>query len=127
MATEEILRTVTREAGEDLSAAQYTFVKLNASGQVIQCDTQGEQAYGILQNDPDEAGKAAIVAIGGISKCEAGEAVTAGNFVGTAADGQALDASLTTGDVQLGLAVSSAGAAGEIFSLDFRSYLGTHA
>lgn len=126
MATENALRTVTRVAGADLSGNQYQFVKLDANGDVILCDTQGEQAYGVLQNDPG-LGEAATVAIGGVTKVEAGEAVAAGNLVGVAADGQALDASLTTNNVFLGFALSAASAAGEIVSVDLARYLGTHA
>jgi len=52
-------------AGEDLSAKQYTFVKIGTAAKtVVACDTQGEKTLGILMNAP-ESGEAADVALPG--------------------------------------------------------------
>lgn len=121
MAYEEILVTTTALAGADLSAAQFKFVKLNSSDAAVLCDTAGEQAYGILQNNPASGGEATI-AIGGISKFAAGDTVAAGATVSTAADGEGVT-SATADHIFLGICREGAGD-GEIGSVDFRSYLG---
>ena len=126
MATEQFGDVVDPLAGADLSSAQHTFVKYDANGDVVQCDTQGEQAVGVLRDDPG-SGEPASVGRAGTLKVVAGEAVTAGNLVGTDASGQALDGSLTTGDIFLGVALDDASGAGEVIRVDFRNYLGTHA
>lgn len=116
MALESNLNTRTYEAAADLSAKQYHFVESDTSDQVNACDAAGEQADGVLQNDPDASGKAATVAVGGRSKVEAGEAISVGDDISTAADGQARTA--VTGDVILGTARSAASNAGEIISVE---------
>jgi hypothetical protein len=74
-------------AGADLSAAKYTFVKLNSSGQVVQCSAAGEGALGILQNNPT-SGQAATVCISGQSKIKLGGTVATGAFGATDAAGK---------------------------------------
>lgn len=72
---------VSRVAGEDLSAAQYKFVKLdNGDGTVKAVNGATDRPFGVLQNSPT-AGQIAEVTIVGGSKVEAG---------GTASVGQAL-------------------------------------
>lgn len=123
MAVEEKLVTVSLVAGADLSGAQYKFVKLNASGQAVLCSVSGEIPYGVLQNDP-ASGEEATVAIAGITKVSADEAIAIGDKVFTSADGQAAK-TLTAGvDNLCGIARSAAAAAGEIVSVDFRTFLG---
>lgn len=124
MATENALTSVTLVAGADLSAGQYLGVKVDGSGNAIACSVNGEQAYGVLLNDP-ASGEEATVAISGITKAEAGGAIAVGANVAVDADGQFITAA--TADIIVGIARSAAGAAGEVFSLDFRSYLGTAA
>lgn len=74
-------------AGADLSAAQYLFVKLNGSSQVVLASTAGEAALGVLQNAP-ASGAIARVRVFGVSKIIAGD---------TIADGALLAAVVTTG------------------------------
>jgi len=100
MSTEERLLTVTEEAGVDLSSSQYLFVKMSSDGQIDPCDTAGEDAYGVLQNDPDAAGKAATVAWGGVSKIVLGATLSPGAKVQTDANGKA--AAAVSGDHVLG-------------------------
>ena len=43
----------SRRAGGNLRTKQFHFVKLNAAGKIVSCDTIGERAYGVLLNAPD--------------------------------------------------------------------------
>ena len=93
MATEERLVTESRDAGADLSSNQYLFHKLNTSGQVVICNSAGEDAYGILQNEPAAAGRAANIAKSGISKVILGaNSLTPGMKIQTNASGKAIEA-----------------------------------
>lgn len=105
------LQTVSLEAGADLSAKQYFFVAVAADGQVDPAGN-GANADGVLQNDPDAAGKMADVAIAGISKVVAGAAITRGDKVASDAAGKAKTA-VSTNRV-LGLALAAAGADGDV-------------
>lgn len=78
----------TRVAGEDLSAKQYHFVKLNSSGDVVACNAVTDRPYAVLQNKPGSGHEAELVIIG-ITKIVADEALVPGNVIGTSADGQA--------------------------------------
>ena len=118
MSTEQNLITITRQADADLSAAQYRFVKQTATGTVELCDSAGEIALGVLQNDP-EATQAATVAVGGVVRVAAGAAVTIGAEVMTDATARAITATAT--NVALGEALSGAGAAGNIISVLLRT------
>lgn len=107
---------VSREAGQDLSGSQFRFGTVAADGQV---DPTGAGAFasGVIQDDnADEAGKAVALMLlgGGVSKVEAGAAITAGAEITSDASGRAVAA--TTGDRILGAAWESAGGAGEIFT-----------
>lgn len=125
MALEQNLDARTYESDADLSSSQFRFVKLTATGTVEACSVAGEQAVGVLQNDP-EANRAANVAVGGRSKVEAGAAVSIDDDVATDASGKAVTA--TTSDVILGKARSAAGADGEIVSVELTvPYRGTAA
>jgi hypothetical protein len=75
-------------ASADLSAKQYYFVKISGDKTVTVCAATTDKPIGILQNDP-ESGEAAVVASGGVSKVSGDADLTAGNSVGTSADGQA--------------------------------------
>ena len=89
MAYEKPIFTQTFTAGEDLSAKQYHFVKLNAANSVHVCDTATDQILGVLQNAP-ASGEAANVMILGISKLTASAAIAAGANLSCDADGKAV-------------------------------------
>lgn len=72
------LMTFTEPAAADLSSYQYRFMKYS-SGQVTYVSTQGADTIGILQNNPSAAGRAAVMAYGGISELELGGSVSQGN------------------------------------------------
>ena len=105
------------EAGADLSALQYYFVKLNSSGKAVAVAAVTDIPIGVLQNKPTSGNQAEIVVIG-VSKVSADAAVTAGAQLGAAADGQAVSyvAGTDTTKCLVGQAITSAGAAGVIFT-----------
>lgn len=108
-------QSITLEAGADLSAKQYFFVSVAADGQVDPTG-DGVHANGVLQNDPDAAGKAATVTIGGVTQVSCGGTVTAGDNLSSDAAGEAV--SSATGDVILGTALES-GTDGSIIAMIF--------
>jgi len=80
---------ITLVAAADLSAKQYTFVKVNSSGQAAACTGATDKAIGILQNAPYSGQECEIVVSGG-SKVYAGGTLVTGNSVGTDANGKAV-------------------------------------
>lgn len=77
------------EAGADLSTNQFYCVKMSATdNRVSLCDTDGEVFLGVLQDKPAAAGRQANVVVSGVTKGVAGEALTAGDFVGTDSAGK---------------------------------------
>jgi len=112
---------VTLEAAADLSALQYTFVKLDSSGKAAAVSATSDTAIGILQNDPTSGQEAEVLVVGG-SKLVAGGAVTEGALVGTSAAGKgsALTPSGTAGASIprfFGVALTEASAANELFTI----------
>jgi hypothetical protein len=107
---------VTLVAGEDLSAKQYHFVKIdNGTGKAVAVSGATDRPIGVVQNNPS-SGQEAEVLISGGTKIKAG---------GSASAGQALFASASATGVTLAFGTTasaayavgtwvSAGAAGEI-------------
>ena len=119
MATMLSRDTRTFEADEDLSAAQFHFVTLEADGQVDLADADAENCIGVLLNNPDAAGKAATVVVSGRVLVEAGGTITAGDAVATNNAGEAIeltDSSSATA-VTMGYAVEDA-VDGQIFTIE---------
>lgn len=86
----------TFEAGADLTAAQFKFVKLDGTvgptgcPRVVVCAADTDLPAGVLQNDPKVVGEGADVMITGETKVQADAALaTVGVLIGTSADGQA--------------------------------------
>jgi len=102
------------EAGADLSTHQYKFGVINSSGQVILNTGAGGVVDGVIQDDPDAAGKGVVFAYMGTSKLNAGGTVTMGDLIMSTAAG--LGVTATTTNYFFGRALSSA-ASGEIFTL----------
>jgi len=115
MAVKNNQETLTFQAGGDLSALQFRFVAMAADEQVDSAGN-GEDAIGVLLNDPAQAGRAAEVAVSGKTRVTAGGSVPAGSLVASDAVGRAVVA--TTGDAILGIA-STTGASGEVMSIVF--------
>ena len=114
MAVMQSRDTRTFIAGEDLSSAQFKFVTLESDGQVDLADAAGENAIGVLLNDP-AAGEAATVAISGKVMVTSGGTIAAGAQVQTDASGYALTAA--AGDVVLGYALEAA-VDGQVFAIE---------
>ena len=75
-------------AGADLSGEQFKFVKLDAAGDVVLCDTEGETVLGVLENKP-LAGEVALVAAVGQCAVQFGAIVAPGPIM-TDVNGQAI-------------------------------------
>lgn len=114
MATKQADSCITMIAGADLSAKQFYIVQPNSSGQAVLSAASDLTQIGVLQNKP-ASGYAGTVQVGGITKCIAGAAVAAGSRVTSDASGKAIVA--TTGKQVIGLAMTAAGAANEIFEV----------
>jgi hypothetical protein len=124
MAHEIIANSYTRPVAADYSASQYRFMLVNSSGQ---WERAGDGAYaeGVLQDDPDTAGKGGSCALtGSVTKAEAGGTVTAGGLVSSDSAGRVVD--VASGDYVLGRAVTAATTAGERVTIIFQPSYGTY-
>lgn len=104
-------------AGADLSAKQYTFVKLSGST-VISAAAATDLPIGVLLDDP-ASGETAAVAVSGVVKLKASAAIAVGALVGTTSTGTGvtLVAGTDTTKFILGRAITAAGAAGDIITV----------
>ncbi len=111
----------TLPAAADLSASQYTFVTIDASGEAVLPATTGEGVLGVLQNKPTAQGQAASIMVNGISKITAPASTLAeGDLVEASTDGEAVP--LGTGASAVGRIVSgSSGGAGRLLSVLIQS------
>ena len=114
MALESNLTCISAEAGSDLSAAQYTFVAMASDGAVDQTSSATAAIVGVLQNDP-AAGKAATVAVAGVTKLVASAAIASGAEVGVQTGGKCRTAS--TGVRRHGVALTAAATDGDIIEV----------
>ena len=112
MPTEEPVYSTSVIAGMDLSDKQFHAVKLSSSGQMI-LSGAGENALGILQDDP-EAGRVGQVMCLGKSFAVYGATVSAGNSLSPDASGRLVPASGSNAVVAL---AAESGLAGEIHSV----------
>ena len=102
---------ITRVAGADLSALQYTFVKLSTTDTVVTCTAATDIPIGVLQNAPTSGQEAEVLIVGG-TKLSAGATIAIGNILGTTSAGAA--SVLTTSDTTkfvLGTAISGGASA----------------
>lgn len=104
---------VSKVAAADLSSSQYEGVKLNTSGQVVDCSLTADIPYGILQNTPETGEEARIAPVngGGSSYVELGATLATGALVRIHTDGTA-KADLATA-YNIGV-LESGGATGEL-------------
>ena len=118
MAFEDPGKSISFDAGANLSSDQYKLVTLASDGRVdVTGATRTNTPIGILQNKPSAAGQAAEIMVDGISKAIAGETIAAGELVGPSSDtaGRVGDADTIT-NVIVGMAITG-GAAGETISV----------
>lgn len=80
---------ITLVAGADLSTKQFTFVKLNASGEAVAAAAATDIPIGVLQNAPTSGVEAEVLVSGG-TKIVAGAAIGEGAQIGTSATGKAV-------------------------------------
>jgi hypothetical protein len=115
MAAYENVQAISLTAGADLSAKQYFFVKADTTdNQVVVCG-DGQNAIGVLLNDPT-SGDTASVAVSGVVKVYAGGTVTGGGPVASDTNGECVDAA--NGDYVLGTALED-GADGQVIRVLF--------
>jgi hypothetical protein len=112
MARQEKIECISMEAGADLSTHQFKFVVEASDGQIDPVGANGGDADGVLQNQPDAAGRAAQVAVAGIAKVKAAAAITQGSKVSS--NGSGLAQTAASGHHVLGRAMNSVGAANEL-------------
>jgi len=106
---------VTLVAAADLSSLQYTFVKLNASGQAAAASAATDIPIGVLQNAPTSGQEAEVLVVGG-TKIVAGAAIGEGALIGTSATGRAvaLVSGTDTTKFVVGTLLTESGASGDI-------------
>ena len=83
------LLNIPLAAAADLSAKQYKFMKLSDDKTVNVCGA-GEAMIGVLQNDPDAAGKSAEVMVYGVTNLVAGGTITVGAPLKSDSNGDAV-------------------------------------
>jgi len=108
---------ITRVAGADLSALQYTFVKQDSAGAVVAVSAATDVPIGVLQNAPLAGQEAAVCVVGG-TRLKAGATITNGTHfaIGTTAAGLATPLAVTdTTKYVLGVPLVTA-ASGDVMS-----------
>ena len=103
-------------AGEDLSAAQFTFVVMNTTDRTVIGAGNAAAADGVLINDPASGAAATVVTFGRVQVLCGTGGLTAGALVGVDANGAGVVAA--TNDIVVGRCVD-AGGAGEYATIDF--------
>ncbi len=78
MASQDNVPTISLEASADLSAHQFKFMAVDSSSQLALQTSSTAANAGVLLDKPDAQGKVGTLAIGGMTKVEAGATVTAG-------------------------------------------------
>lgn len=109
-------KPVTLKAGQDLSSYQYRFVSMSSDGKIDPTDT-GQEALGILLDDPGAENRAASVAVtdGDIVPCVAGGAFPVSRDLMSDANGRAISA--TGGGRVQAVSMEASSAAGNIVSV----------
>jgi hypothetical protein len=110
------LECTTIVAGADLSALQFTAIKLGVGKVAISAASNAEPVVGILQNKPSAAGQAATVAISGIAKAKVGAGGWSSGDKLTPTTGGALVTTVNAAHHVIGIAMQDA-AAGDIAEL----------
>lgn len=111
----EILgQDVPLKAAIDLSEKQFYILRISGDDTVNTGNTTS-YPFGIQQNKPAAAGRGVSVRINGLSKCVAGEEITAGNPIAPNAAGKGVVA--TADSYMLGIAVIGASDEDEVFTI----------
>lgn len=115
MSTVESVQRISMPVAADYSAKQYYFMKV-ASG-VATVAGDGEEAIGVLMDNPSAAADPGEIAIGGRVKVVASAAISVDAHLASTATGTAVTS--TSGDYILGFALSAATAAGDVIEMLF--------
>jgi len=119
MAKESTLVVDSYEASADLSASQFKLVELDSNGRVAITNASTDQSIGVLQNKPNALGVASEVGLLNGSarlKVVAGAAVAIGAVLMADTSGRAVTG--TTTNRRVGIALTAAGAAGELLEMN---------
>lgn len=120
MATEIPLFQKTFLTGGDLTSSRFRFVKLNSSGQVVAVAAVTDVPVGVLQDTPPNSsvGNPVVVTMAGISKLEAGAAITLPAVLGVDSVGRAVSKTIGTDTTHYaaGQPLEAAGASGALIS-----------
>jgi len=120
MAYENVSHTVPGiAAGADLTGSQNRFVSIDSTGRAVLTGA-GARVDGVVGNKPNTGEPVSMIGYGSVAKVEASAAIALGASVASAANGQAVTATLNA--FIAGVCVSAAGAAGELCSV----YLASH-
>lgn len=113
--------TLAEKAGTEILNGQFLALKYNDTGEVVVCDTVGENVAGILMPDCSNVinkGDDVSIQIKDIGMAKSGAAIKKGIELMVDATGKLIPA--TAGKFIVGYALSSASAADEIISVDIR-------
>jgi len=113
-AYEIVGQDIPLKAATDLSEKQWYILRISDDDTV---NTGNTTSYpiGILQDNPAAEGRGANVRISGLSKCVAGEEITAGNPIASDSSGKGVVA--TSDSYMIGIALIGAGAEDQIFTV----------
>lgn len=112
MATMNVILRRSELAGADLSSSQFTLVKYNASGDLVQA-VANDRAFVLLDNP--SSGQYGTIALAGIAKVVAGGTIAAGDPLASDANGHAIK-QVTAGDNVVAQALE-AGVSGDTISV----------
>lgn len=105
-------QSATFPSSGDLSASLWRGMKIDSAGRAAVAASGDSGFIGVLQNKPAAIDREAVLTHGGITKMEAGGAITAGAPISTDADGKAV--AVASGEPSFGTAVEAAAADGDI-------------
>lgn len=105
--------TMTFKAAAAVTKYEFVTIAGQSDGECADCSSAGEIAIGVAQQAA-AAGQAVRVCVLGVTKVNAGAAVTKGDTLQTDATARAIAA--TTADEVLGVAVEAAAAAGDVIT-----------
>lgn len=107
MAYEEKLECISVPASGDLSSHQFKAMQLDANGRAALA-TNASDVIGVLQNNPDAAGKAASIGVKGVTKLLAlSTAITPGDLIKPSTVGLGVPSTSATGFARAMEALSS--------------------
>lgn len=90
MATSSTLNIYAFKANADLSAKQFHFVKVDATGKLVTLCGLGEAGCGVLQNAPKNGEVAEVAIFGGGAKVKCAGIIPANASIASDANGQAI-------------------------------------